>query len=409
MTSGPVDPLGTSGGQHLASPGVPPSAVPARAAGGAGLPTQPQWGPVRRRRTATLVVEVIGIALGLAGAVWVLAAVLAVGGTGPTAMAAVLAFLPLVGVLAVVGWVDRWEPEPRWLLAAALAWGAGVSTAIALALNDLFMLKVLATTGSETQAEVLGTVLGAPMVEEVAKGAGVVLIFLVRRRSFDGPVDGIVYSATVAAGFAFTENVLYFVQYQDLITEVFIARAVQGPFAHLTFTACTGIALGLASRSRAPGAWLAYLPLGLAGAVFLHAVWNASAVLAVMDAVYWLFQVPLFVGLIGLVLWLRNDERAVIAGRLGEYARAGWFAPHEVTMLTSMRGRRRARAWAAGLGPAAADSMRSFQRAATLLAFTRQRALTGRADRRLRHDEQDLLGEVVRTRSAVTAAATVRR
>ncbi|WP_448072140.1 PrsW family intramembrane metalloprotease [Georgenia yuyongxinii] len=409
MTSGPAEPLGTSRGRHDGPPGASPGALPAHAPGGAGLPAGPHWGPVRRRRTATRVAEVIGIALGLAGAVWVLSAVLAVGGTGATAMAAVLAFLPLVGVLAVVAWVDRWEPEPRWLLAAALAWGAGVSTAIALTLNDLFMLKVFVTTGSQAQAEVLGTVLGAPVVEEVAKGAGVLAVFLVRRRHFDGPVDGIVYSATVAAGFAFTENILYFVQYQDLITEVFIARAFQGPFAHLTFTASTGIALGLASRSRTPGAWLKYLPLGLAGAVFLHAVWNASAVLAVMDAVYWLFQVPLFVALIGLVLWLRNDERSVIAGRLAEYARAGWFAPHEVTMLASMRGRRGARAWAAGLGPAAADAMRTFQQAATSLAFARQRALTGRADRRLRHDEQALLDAVVRSRSAVTTAAAVRR
>ena len=31
-----------------------------------------------------------------------------------------------------------------------------------------------------------------------------------RRREFDGVVDGVVYAGLVAAGFAFTENILYF-------------------------------------------------------------------------------------------------------------------------------------------------------------------------------------------------------
>ena len=50
----------------------------------------------------------------------------------------------------------------------------------------------------------------APLVEEVAKGLGVLLIYAFSRAHFDGPVDGLVYAATVAAGFAFTENILYF-------------------------------------------------------------------------------------------------------------------------------------------------------------------------------------------------------
>ncbi|KAE8762823.1 PrsW family intramembrane metalloprotease [Georgenia thermotolerans] len=385
---------------------VGPPPRPAAVAPEAQLPTRAQWGAVPRRHPATLAVEVVGIALGLVGALWVLATVLAVGGTGATALAGVLAFIPLVVVLATVRWVDRWEPEPRGLLAAALAWGIGVAAAVALFFNDLIAVSVYAVTGSPEQAQVFGTVVGAPVVEEIAKGAGVLLIFLLRRRAVDGPVDGIVYAAVVAAGFAFTENVLYFVQYQEALTQVFVARAIYAPFAHVTFTACTGIALGLASR-RSTAAWVVLFPVGLAAAMALHALWNGSAVLGASDAVYWSIQVPLFVGLILLVLWLRADERRTIARRLGEYAQAGWFTPFEVTMLSSMPGRRRARAWAATRGPGAERAMRDFQAAATSLAYTRQRALSGRYDPRARRDEQELLERVVRSRAVVTGAGRV--
>ncbi|MPV37742.1 PrsW family intramembrane metalloprotease [Georgenia subflava] len=365
--------------------------------------TGPGWPQPVQRRTTTLVVEIVGIALGLAGVVWMLSLILSQGGTASTVVAGLLAFVPLVGVVAAVMWVDRWEPEPRMLLVTALAWGIGVSTAVSLVFNELFALSVLTTTGSAVHASVLGTVIGAPLVEETAKGVGVLLIFLLRRRYFDGPVDGIVYAAVVAAGFAFTENILYFVQFDDMLTEVFVSRAIQSPFAHVTFTALIGIALGFASRARSRYAWLWMFPVGWLAATMLHAVWNGSAVLALYDVLYWVFQVPLFAAGIVLVVWLRNDEKATIGNRLTEYARAGWFAPYEVEMLTSFQGRRAARRWAAARGARAKDAMQDFQEAATSLAYTRQRALSGRYDVGTRRDEKELLAAVTRARDGFTA------
>jgi len=400
----PFAPGGPAGRGDHAGPGYGPSPVPGQQA--PQLAAAPQWPQPARRRTATLVVEIIGIALGLVGAVWLLAVILGQGGgVGATVLAGCLAFLPLVGVLAAIAWVDRWEPEPRWLLLAALLWGVGVSTAVSLILNEAFAFYVMGATGSSLAASVLGTVVGAPLVEETAKGLGVLLIFLLRRRYFDGPVDGIVYAAVVAAGFAFTENILYFVQYSDVLTEVFVARAVQSPFAHVTFTAVIGIALGFASRSPNRHSWLWLFPVGWLGAMMLHAVWNGSAALALYDVLYWLFQVPLFAAGIVLVVWLRNDEKATIGHRLSEYAQAGWFAPYEIHMLTSMGGRRAARRWAASRGARAGQAMKDFQRSATTLAFTRQRTLTGRHDLRTHVDERELLDAVVRSRAGYLAAA----
>ena len=237
-------------------------------------------------------------------------------------------------------------------------------------------------------------------MEESAKGLGVLLIFLFRRRYFDGPLDGIVYGSVVAAGFAFTENILYFVQYDQALGQVFFARAVQGPFAHVAFTACTGLTLGLASRTRSRSSWVWLAPLGWAGAVVLHALWNGSAVAGLHEALYWTVQVPLFGVAVLLVLWLRRAEQRTIATRLGEYARAGWFAPFEVQMLTSMAARREARRWAARQGPGAGRAMRSFQTAASSLAYARHRAATGRGAIGAHLDERHLLEQVVAARSS---------
>ena len=68
-------------------------------------------------------------------------------------------------------------------------------------------------------------------------------------------------------------------------------------------------------------------------------------------------------------------------------------------MLASLAERRRARAWAAGIGGRPArTAMRAFQEAATALALQRHRVDSSRADLRARHDEAVLLGHVNATR-----------
>lgn len=49
----------------------------------------------------------------------------------------------------------------------------------------------------------------APLTEEFAKGAFVVLLLWLRRNEIGGVLDGLVYAGLVGIGFAFVENVLY--------------------------------------------------------------------------------------------------------------------------------------------------------------------------------------------------------
>ncbi|WP_245637360.1 PrsW family intramembrane metalloprotease [Actinomyces vulturis] len=337
---------------------------------------QPQ-APQRHERGDILryIIGAFGI-LGLLGLLWLISS--QAGSAGSTILATVLALVPLAIVLATVRWIDRWEPEPITVLIVAFLWGAGVATVISLIVNTSSALVVAQLTGDTTAAETFSSVVAAPLIEEGTKGLGVLIIFLIWRRYVDGPVDGIVYAAVVAAGFAFAENILYFVQYQDELVATFIARGIASPFAHIIFTSVTGLAIGLSARMRSRVAWLWMWPLGYIGAVTLHAIWN-GIVAANPVVMYLVLEVPLFFLCVGIVLWLRWKEKNLIRQRLGEYARAGWFVPSEVTMLTTGSGRRSARTWAKSRGPEARSAMKQFQNTALRLAHMRQQAIDGHA------------------------------
>ncbi|TFB86445.1 PrsW family intramembrane metalloprotease [Cryobacterium algoricola] len=399
-----------------------PAPAPGAAAPTLGAPTtpvSPVWtAPVRRTPGGLIALTVIGLVLGGLALLLVFVYLSTFLGASALGLCLLLALVPLTGILLVVRWIDRWEPEPRPALWFAFLWGAGISIVTALVF-DLGVQLALAAAGSSRPGSEAGAgtdafaaVLQAPLVEEGAKGVGILLLFLVLRRQFDGPVDGIVYAATIAAGFAFSENIQYFgVAMLDGGTEslgfTFLVRGVFSPFAHVTFTACTGIAFGIASRSRAGGA-LGRVLIVLAGfalAVALHALWNGAAYLLTSDSAllfyYVLVQLPLFIGYIVAVVLLRRQEERITVARLGEYAAAGWFTPREVSMLATGPGRRQARAWAAGQPRQRRLAMRRFIADATRLAFARQRMLNGTADRVARADEAALLALVQAHRAVV--------
>jgi RsiW-degrading membrane proteinase PrsW (M82 family) len=323
---------------------------------------------------------------------------------GPAAsfIGLVLAVIPFVVVWFVVRYIDRWEPEPRRLLVFAAAWGAVAAVAIALGVD----LLVTFVTGGLPDA--VSSVVQAPMVEEIAKGLGVLLLYAFARRFFDGPVDGIVYGALIGAGFALTENVQYFaIGYLEggpsEVATTFFLRAVLSPFAHVMFTSITGFAFGLAARrSLRTGAALRYAVPGLVGAIVLHAVWNGSATFFNFFEVYATLQVPLFVAFIVGILLLRREESRLTRARLGEYADAGWFTPHEVDMLATAPGRRSALAWSRTLRGDRSAVMKSFIRDATALAAARQRALSGR-DPHAVATERHLLERTTAARAALLA------
>ena len=340
------------------------------------------------------------IGLGMIGLIMLGVATSRVGAL-PAVVGAVAALLPVGVVFAAIVWIDRWEPEPPMLMLGAFLWGAGGATACALLLNDAVVGFGTFLWGPDEQ-QFFALAVMAPLVEEAAKALFVVALWLWRRSEFSGLVDGIVYVSLAAAGFAFTENILYFGKafaeggLGDVgggVVAVFILRCVLAPFSHPLFSAMVGIGIGLASRAGSTAPRLLWPALGYVLAVVLHGVWNGSTLLGGTGFlnIYFLIMVPIFVGTGWLVAWQRKREQRIIAEQLPVLQRAGLIVGSEVEMLASLAGRRGwQRKVKESAGADAAKAVRDYQIAVTELAFLQHRAAEGRttsATRRARRQE----------------------
>ena len=314
----------------------------------------------------------------------------------------VASLVPLGTVLLTVRFIDRWEPEPKPLLLFAFAWGAVVSIAVTMLIQPYFSL--VAGPASGLDYTTFAVTVQAPVVEEFAKSLGLLLLVLFAPKHFNGPVDGVVFAFTIAAAFAFTENILYFgraiAESSDPGTDlavVFFLRGVLSPFAHAIFTGTTGLVMGFAARRGNTGLSVLAFFVGLVPAMLLHSAWNSMG----RDFLgqYVMVQVPIFLLAVLVIVLLRVAERRLTRQRLTEYAAAGWFTAAEVNMLATAAGRRSALRWARSTGRGV--QMKALLDAATQLALTRQRILSGRDVPAHQRDEQQQLAEIAALRTAV--------
>lgn len=320
-------------------------------------------------------------------------------GPAATTVAAGLSLIPLAICLLGLRWVDRWDPEPvRWVI-LALLWGAGVATGASL-LIEAFL------GGALRLSDRASTVLMAPIVEEVIKGLGVLVMIVVARRYFHGPVDGIVYGGLIGAGLAFTENILYLSSAMDdgTLLQTWVGRGLLSPFAHVLFTAWTGAAVGWAAERRRGLIFPAWL-LGLLLAILGHALWNGLASDLFFDGFftgYLVLQVPFFVGAVLTCLLLARRERRLNKDSLQAYTAAGWYLPQEATALATPAMRRESLRWAARRG--GRHQMRSVIRTADALATVHQRISARGPEPELLHEQAELLQRSLTARESLRRA-----
>ena len=432
----------------MSTTGIPPRPAPAHPASADPVPARPDAGsygydiervdprapgrlgdagPARRgRRRPWLRWASFGVSfllLALAAVVVGLYVILPLG-IGTSLVAFTAALVPVAMVLAAVWWLDRYTPQPRISLLYAFGWGAIGSVLLTLFFGTFFDAWISPPEETAAIDEFLGAVVQAPVIEEGMKSLGLIGLLIWGRRYISGPLDGVVYAALIAGGFAFTENILYFGssfhQAQaagevDVFWQTFFLRGVLSPFAHVSFTSLCGLGLGIAAERRS---LMLYFGLGLGGlslGMVLHAVWNGSAFLLPMDPeaplagflrYYVSVQVPIFVLLVAIVLFLRLREKRILRRQLSEYGRAGWFSPDEVEMLVSMRGRRRAEAWAVRHGAVARMGMRHLIRSAVALGMERHGVLFGKPTAKTRARERELLEMITADRRLIGALTT---
>jgi RsiW-degrading membrane proteinase PrsW (M82 family) len=245
-----------------------------------------------------------GVLIGLGVLLWLLVidVFLFTQSAGP-AVAAICAAacLPTTAFgLLVVRRMDRNEKEPWRLVLVAAAWGAVVATSLVVWGESIWeasaQRSLVPGPGLETSLAFMAGVL-----EELAKGVAVVLLFLVMRKDFDDVVDGIVYGAAVGLGFNFMETITYMTNLYAIFSPEglggfaagfqWYARQVLGLFfGHATYTAFIGAGVGIARQLPSMRQKLFAIGSGFIVAIAAHFSWDA-----------WITFFPIDNSLIGLV------------------------------------------------------------------------------------------------------------
>ncbi len=205
-------------------------------------------------------------------------------------LATLLASMTAIPYGALLLWLDRNEKEPLLLIGIALLWGAATATFISGIFNDLFGSMAMGLLGDAALANQATASFSAPFIEELTKGFAVMMIFLLFRREFDNVLDGMLYGALVGLGFAWFENILYYVNagaeggYGDMFKLAWARGIVSGMGgSHAAYTGLTGLGFGLVRVARRGLLRWLLVPFFWGMAMFAHFAWNTFVSLFVFS------------------------------------------------------------------------------------------------------------------------------
>ena len=250
----------------------------------------------------------------------------------PVIFSIIFGIIPMLIYAWIIYWLDRYEKEPLVLIGGVFVWGAVFAAGMSYLINTLFGAGVYLFTGSESVTNITTGSLIAPIVEESLKGIAVLFVFLVFRQEFDSYLDGVVYAAITALGFAATENALYIYEKGYLlngysgIAWLVIVRIFLVGWQHPFYTAFTGLGLAVARLNHTT--WVKILaPItGWSVAIFNHSFHNTLASLlpgfgglmvgGVIDWTGWIFM-------FGFIVWCIYLEKQYITRQLKEEVALG--------------------------------------------------------------------------------------
>ena len=215
----------------------------------------------------------------------------------PFVIAVVLSFGPAYLYLKSIRNSEETDKEPWSALRTTFVWGAVSGVFYSMIFNTAGgALAFIYSGNSEDLAFIITAVVVAPIVEEFFKP-----LVLFRNTAVKGEIDevedGLVYGAACGLGFGATENILYGLSegivaggITGLIILV-VLRTVSSILLHLTATSFTGYGI---SRYIVNGEPFSVVVKYYLLAVFIHAAWNAAAVLA--SPLILLFSILLAIG-----------------------------------------------------------------------------------------------------------------
>mgnify|MGYP001736312878 FL=1 len=274
---------------------------------------------MRPRSWALVACSLILIALSVRAAIYELT--VALEGVSPSDAWLAVGASTLSAVVGLVffAWAARLKPTVlSWL--AAFGWGTGGALIFAGYGNTVIDSAVAASNLSDDAVDFVTSVLTGPIVEETGKGIGVLVLILAARKLLTRPAQGGVLGALVGLGFAWGEDVGYYVSALENgmsgLWESFLVRAILGAYAHAIFTGVFGYALAWAVL-RAQNVLVGLLAAagGFVGALALHAQANGVGFLAPEDSwnlTYGAIEIPVLVVSVALLVWGLRRHRATL-------------------------------------------------------------------------------------------------
>lgn len=253
---------------------------------------------------------------------------------------------------------DQFEPEPASMVAIALLWGGVVSLTFSGITNSWF-LSFLQHVMPAAQVESWGAAIVAPLDEELYKGLGLGLMYLMARSEFDGVMDGLVYGAMVGLGFQVMENVQYFMLAADetgggaggVVAMFFLRVVISGLYSHMLFTGLMGFGFAyfVTRRGKAMGHRVGVFALCASLSWAAHFVWNSPWLEALMSEGNGAFVLALiikglpFLALLGLLgVFARRREGQAFARLMASEVGGDVVTSEEYAVLRSARKRRSA-------------------------------------------------------------------
>ena len=274
---------------------------------------------IRPRSWALVVCSLILIALSVRAAIYELTEALEGVSSSDAWLAVGASILSAVVGLVFLAWAARLKPTVlSWL--AAFGWGTGGALIFAGYGNTVIDSAVAASNLSDDAVDVVTSVVTGPLVEETGKGIAVLALVLAARKVLDRPAQGGVLGALVGLGFAWGEDVGYYVSaLEDGMSglwESFLARALLGAYGHAIFTGVFGYALAWAVL-RAQNVLVGLLAAagGFVAALALHAQANGIGFLAPEDSwnlTYGAIEIPVLVVSVALLVWGLRRHRSTL-------------------------------------------------------------------------------------------------
>jgi protease PrsW len=323
--------------------------------------------------------------------------------------------LPTVLVWSVIfPLADRYRPQRLLVWFLSLGWGAAMAVFFSYYINSWAATHLGIEGTGDPSAGARAAIFVAPFVEEACKATVVFLIAIFARYRLFTRTSVIAIAGLSAAGFAFTENIVYYVRgiiyaaltpeagdAKDAVAQMVALRGGWLAFGHPLFTTMTGIGIAVALHTRSKVVRVLAPLAGYATAAFLHMVFNSQATFADENdygVIYFGVAVPVVLAAVAYVVRQILADGRRIESRLDDYVRLGWLLTSDPVVIARLRLRLWALLVAITWGGTRFVATLRLHNRLTELAFLRDGQVRGIYDR----------GAVSRERTLVEQAKALR-